>query len=173
MKIAFLASPRPAAQEALEQFVSRYAQNTVSDADYVVTIGGDGTTLKALHTLLDGSAKPVFPMRTKGSIGFLCNPLQFSDLMNRMSNATPVDLPVLQADVARLGGQRTTVFAINEIVLTRQRLQQGRFKLTVDGESSTATIAGDGLALVTPLGARAITNRFAVRVCHSAHIFWR
>ncbi|MEI2297432.1 ATP-NAD kinase [Ensifer sp. MJa1] len=152
MKITFLASPRPAAQEALEQFVCRYGQSSVSGADYVVAIGGDGTALKALHALLEGSAKPVFPMRTQGSIGSLCNPLQLSDLMDRLIKAIPVDLPVLQADVERLGGERTTVFAINEIVLTRQRLQQARFKLTVDGGSAPATIAGDGLALVTPLG---------------------
>ena len=152
MKIAFLASPRPGAQEVLEQFVSRYGQRTISDADYVITIGGDGTALKALHALLDVSKKPVFPMRTQGSIGFLCNPLQISGLVDRLTNATPIDLPVLQADVERLGGQRKTVFAINEIVLLRQRLQQVCFKLTVDEGSATATIAGDGLALATPLG---------------------
>lgn len=63
-------------------------------------------------------------MRTKGSIGFLCNPLQLSDLVNRMSNAIPLDLPV-RADVTRLGGQRTTVFAINEIVLIYSACNRG------------------------------------------------
>ncbi len=137
----------------LGQFVSRYGQCTIADADYVVTVGGDGTALKALHAQLDvAKKKTVFAMRTQGSIGFLCNPLQISDLVDRLTNAIPVDLPVLQADVERVEGQRQTLFAINEIVLFRQRLQQGRFNLTVHGEKTTTTIAGDGLALATPLG---------------------
>ncbi|RAS08294.1 NAD(+)/NADH kinase [Ensifer adhaerens] len=152
MKIAFLASPRPGAQEALEELVRQYGQSTIAEADYVITLGGDGTFLKALHALLNVAVKPVFPMRTHGSIGFLCNPLRMSDLGDRLYSAVQIELPVLQATVERVDGQQETLFAINEIVLVRQRLQQARFKLTVDDGNATMTLAGDGLALVTPIG---------------------
>ena len=49
MKIAFDASPRPAAQRALEKLVGRYGQCTVAEADCVISLGGDGTVLRVLH----------------------------------------------------------------------------------------------------------------------------
>ena len=48
MKIAFLALLKPAAQY-FSELVSAYGQSDLSDADYIVAIGGDGTVLKALH----------------------------------------------------------------------------------------------------------------------------
>lgn len=152
MKIAFDASPRPAAQRALEKLVGRYGQCTVAEADCVISLGGDGTVLRVLHSLLGATTKPVFPMRTQGSTGFICNPLRMSGVADRLAKAVRLDVPVLQADVEQVGGQHKTLFAINEIVLFRQRLQQGRFKLTAGEGRAEATIAGDGLALVTPIG---------------------
>ncbi|WP_234838280.1 diacylglycerol kinase catalytic domain-containing protein [Sinorhizobium medicae] len=63
MKIAFRASPKPGAQRALHELSSRYGQTPAAEADFIVTLGGDGTALEALHEALAMPAKPVFAMR--------------------------------------------------------------------------------------------------------------
>jgi hypothetical protein len=40
MKIAFLAFAKPAACQALSKLVRRYGQSDLSDADYLLAIGG-------------------------------------------------------------------------------------------------------------------------------------
>ncbi|MEY9626341.1 NAD(+)/NADH kinase [Sinorhizobium fredii] len=155
MKIAFLASPRLAAQGALKELVGRYGQTAAADADCIATVGGDGTALKALHTVLPMQAKPVFAMRTEGSVGFLCNPLRTHGLIERLHSAVSVELPVLQAEVEQTEGQRRALFGINEIVLIRQRLQEAKLHVAVDGRQDPMVITGDGLMLATPLGSRA------------------
>jgi NAD+ kinase len=49
--------------------VQRYGQSDLSDADYIVAIGGDGTVLKALHAALLTARKAVFAMRAAGRWG--------------------------------------------------------------------------------------------------------
>ena len=44
MKIAFLASPKSTAQQVLEDLTMWYGQCDICDADYAVTVGGDGHT---------------------------------------------------------------------------------------------------------------------------------
>lgn len=171
MKIAFLASPRPAVQDALKELAGRYGQTAVADADYIVTVGGDGTALKALHAVLPMPAKPVFAMRTEGSVGFLGNPLQIHGLIERLHSAVSVDLPVLQAEVEQTGGQRRALFGINEIVLIRQRLQEARLHVAVDGGEDPMVITGDGLVLATPLGSTAYNRSLGgPRLPHSSSL---
>lgn len=155
MKIAFLASPRPAAQAALEELTGRYGQTAAADADCIVTIGGDGTALKALHAVLSMPAKPVFAMRTESSVGFLCNPLRTNGLAERLRSTVRLELPVLQAELEETGGVRRVLFGINEIVLVRQLFQEARLDVAVDGEGDPMVITGDGLKLATPLGSTA------------------
>jgi NAD kinase len=90
MKIAFLASPKPEAAHALQELTRRYGQSDLADADYVVTIGGDGTALKALHGALALPETPVFAMRVAGSVGALANRLEFAGLHQRLRNARHV-----------------------------------------------------------------------------------
>lgn len=163
MKIAFLASPRPAAQRVLKLLIKRYGQSAMANADYVVTVGGDGTALKALHGMLPGSPVPVFAMRSKGSLGYLCNPLQVDGLAERLQKAVQLDLPVLQAETLLLEGQRQRHFGVSEIVLFRQRLQQARFTVIADGRE-LAEIKGDGLILATPVGSTGY-NRSVLGPC--------
>src|SRR6516165_12549631 len=100
-----------------------YGQCSICDADYVVTIGGDGTTLKALHAVLPFSEKPVFSMRLGGSIGYLGNRFDLANLRDRLTNAGKIFIRPLKAEVQDVSGRFATVFGINEIVLTPQRLE--------------------------------------------------
>ena len=105
MKIAFFASARPAAQTALEELTDRYGQTALPDADYIVAIGGDGTTLKVLQATLSMSPKPVFAMRTQGSVGFLANALHTDDLIERLRSGRTTTLHPLRADIEQTCGR--------------------------------------------------------------------
>ena len=80
MRICFVASSRPAAQDIVGQLINRYGQCELPNADYVVVVGGDGTLLKTLHATLTTPDKPVFGMRLEGSLGFLTNRVDLSGL---------------------------------------------------------------------------------------------
>ena len=150
MKIAFVASPKQAAQEALRQLTMRYGQCGVSDADCVVALGGDGTALKALHAVMAAGRQPVYAMRLTGSLGFLANPFALDDVPERLHLARQLKLYPVKAEV-EYGAGSATVFAINEIVLMRQRLQAAKLSVQA-GSDRLALLIGDGLLVATPVG---------------------
>lgn len=152
MKISFRASPKPGAQRALHELSTRYGQTPAAEADFIVTLGGDGTALEALHEALAMPAKPVFAMRTDGSVGSFCNSFRTHDLTDRLHAASRVQLPVLQAEIEQAGGRSRVLFAINEIVLERQVFQQAGLSVAVRGKGDPMNINGDGLVLTTPIG---------------------
>ena len=171
MKIAFIASPKNAAQDALRQLMARYGQCDTSDADYVVSIGGDGTALKALHAVMAGARQPVFAMRIVDSLGFLANPLQVQDLPERLCTARRLTLCPLEVTVEH-EADSTTVFAINEIVLLRQRLQAAKLCATA-GSDHFATLIGDGLLVTTPIGSSGYNRSVGGPVCRTIRHCWR
>jgi NAD+ kinase len=125
---------------------------TFSQADYVVAIGGDGTALRALHAVLLTARKPVFAMRAAGSLGLLANRFELAGLPQRLQMARTVTLHPLKADAEHAGGASTTVLAINEIVLMRQRLQAAKLRVAAAGGACLAPLVGDGLLVATPIG---------------------
>jgi NAD+ kinase len=160
MKIAFLSSPRAAAQRALKDLTDRYGQATPEDAEYIVSVGGDGTALRALQATLPIPAKPVFAMRTEASVGILANPLHLTNLRRRLRSAAALTLHPIRADIEQTDGQCRSVFAINEIVLIRQRLQTAKLRYEIQGQQAPTLITGDGLMMVTPLGSTAYNRGF-------------
>ena len=85
MKIHFTGSSKPAAQHTVQQLIDRYGQNDLADATYVVAIGGDGTALNALRSVMARPATAVFAMRLPGSVGALANVLSLTDLPERLT----------------------------------------------------------------------------------------
>jgi NAD+ kinase len=152
MKIAFLSSPKPTAQQMVEYLTMWYGQCGICDAEYVVTVGGDGTTLKALHAVLPFAEKPVFSMRLGGSIGFLGNRFDLANLRDRLKSARKIFIRPLKAEVQDVSGRGTTIFGINEIVLTRQRLGAAKLSVTLNGTKQPIDVIGDGLLIATPIG---------------------
>ena len=161
MKIAFLASPKPAAQETLRQFTARYGQADIAAADYLVSIGGDGTALKALRTAMLGSRQPVYAMRLAGSVGFLANEPELADLPGRMQSARKVMLRPLVAEAGDVRGAIRTVYGIKDVVLIRERLQAAKLRLTIQGREPGLRLSGDGLLVATAIGSTGY-NRSAV-----------
>jgi NAD+ kinase len=152
MKIHFTGSAKPAAQHTVQQLIDRYGQNDLADATYVVAIGGDGTALNALRSVMARPATAVFAMRLPGSVGALANGLSLTDLPERLTSAKPVTLRPLKAEIERLNGEVTATFGFNEIVVSRMRLQVAKLSVRVADTDRFQKIAGDGLMVVTPIG---------------------
>ena len=58
MKLHFVASSAPAAQEYLSDLLERHGQVPIEEADVVVALGGDGLMLDVLHRLLRHGLSP-------------------------------------------------------------------------------------------------------------------
>lgn len=126
----------------------------VASSDLLLAVGGDGTTLAALHAGADAS-RPVLGVAA-GSIGILTS-VYIDDLSTALEqvaegNWTPRSLPALDI-TARTGEVQT---AINDFAVIRDGTGQVITAITVDDELYVRT-AGDGLVVATPLGSSAYT----------------
>lgn len=123
------------------------------DCDLVLALGGDGTTLVALHV---GAAvsRPVMGVAC-GSVGALTS-VKAADAgwaLERVTEGrfTPVPVPALEIEWAGGGG-----VAINDLVVIRDGPGQVLVSITVD-DVLYARLAGDGLVVATALGSSAYT----------------
>jgi NAD+ kinase len=152
-RIAFVASPMPEAQEALDRLVQQYGNVAPDAADVVVALGGDGLMLQSLHRLMS-SGKPIYGMH-RGTVGFLMNDYRAEDLHERLAEAqVTVIHPLLMC--ARDGEGRTHKhYAINEVSVFRQSHQAARLRILVDGQVRLPELVADGVLVSTPAGSTA------------------
>jgi NAD+ kinase len=126
----------------------------VASCDLVVSLGGDGTTLAALHAAAPVS-RPVLGVAC-GSIGVLtsvtADHLSWALDQVAADEWTPRALPGL--DIV-LGAGDATV-AMNDFVAIRDGAGQVITSITIDGELYVRA-AGDGVVVATPLGSTAYT----------------
>lgn len=161
-RLAVLASPAAAAQTALEELSRTRTWVPLEQADVLVTVGGDGTLLHALHLLASaGRQVPVFGLH-RGTTGFLLNPWQDGEsLESRLATALPERVVPLSLAVTGPDGRvQPPVLAYNEVALRRMSSQSARLRLRVDGVVRLPQLVGDGLIVATPAGSTAY-NRSA------------
>ena len=149
MKLAFTASARPEAQDALRRLRHAYGDVGEANAEIVVALGGDGHMLETLRRRL-GDKKPVYGMH-RGTIGFLMNEYGETDLIERLAKALPVRVRPL---VARCETARGVVEerAFNEVSLIRQTAQSAKLRILIDGAERMAELLCDGILVATPAG---------------------
>jgi NAD+ kinase len=152
MKLAFTASARPEAQEALRRLRHIYGESGEADADVIVALGGDGLMLETLRKRLKDK-RPVYGMN-RGTVGFLMNDYNEADLPERLRKAEQVRIRPL---VARCETTRGIVEerAFNEVSLIRQTAQSARLRIIVDGAERMAELLCDGVMVATPAGSTA------------------
>lgn len=124
-----------------------------ADCDLVIALGGDGTTLAALHAAAPHD-RPVLGVAC-GSLGAL-TAVTADRLAAALDHVSARDwharrLPGLA--VAYDGGRMT---ALNDLVLVRRGAGQVMIEITLGGERFIR-YAGDGLVVATPLGSTAYT----------------
>jgi NAD+ kinase len=162
-RLAVLASPAAAAQAALAELSSTHDWVPLEEADGLVTVGGDGTLLHALHALVAaGRDVPVFGLH-RGTTGFLLNGWQGAgqDLGERIAAASAERIVPLSTVATGADGTREAPqLAFNEVSLRRTSSQSARLRLLVDGVERLPQLVGDGLIVATAAGSTAY-NRSA------------
>jgi NAD+ kinase len=152
-RLAFVASDRPEAREALARLRDLYGEAGEDSADVIVALGGDGFMLETLHRTLR-SGKPIYGMN-RGSVGFLMNDYQEKGLAERIAAAElSVIHPLAMTAVDRRGG-RHEALAINEVALFRQTYQTAKLRVTIDGKERLKELLCDGILVSTPAGSTA------------------
>jgi NAD+ kinase len=154
MKLAFTASARPEAQDALRRLRHVYGDCGPAEAEVIVALGGDGHMLETLRQRLKDKT-PVYGMH-RGTIGFLMNDYAEEGLIERLEKAEPVRIRPLVARFETLGGGPTvTERAFNEVSLWRQSAQTARLRISVDGAVRMPELHCDGVMVATPAGSTA------------------
>jgi len=126
----------------------------VADCDLVLALGGDGTTLHALHAAAK-AGRPVLGVAC-GSLGALtATPAEdLADALDRVARGewSPHSLPGLRVT----GDGDLDRAAINDVVVVRKGAGQVIVEIQVDGQVFVR-YAGDGIVVATPAGSSAYT----------------
>lgn len=152
-RIAFSASKRPEAQEALRRLTQKYGQVEEDKADVIVALGGDGAMLDAMRRRFEDH-KPVYGMN-RGTVGFLMNEYSEDDLLDRIDRAERATVRPLRMNVTDIHGEHFQRLAINEVSLFRQTSQTAKLRIIVDGKERMSELSCDGVMVATPAGSTA------------------
>ncbi len=153
MKIAFLASETPKAQQSLQQLIKNHGQHEPLAADVMVVLGGDGFMLQCLHQYMHHGI-PVFGLR-RGTVGFLMNDYADNDLLERIQAAQETVLHPLLMKATNISGDVVESLAINEVSLLRQTKQSAHIEIKINDQTKIETLVGDGVMVATPAGSTA------------------
>ncbi len=152
LNICFLASNSNDAKSAAKKLKKMYSGVSPLDADVIVALGGDGFALSTLHKYMEKNI-PIFGMNC-GTVGFLMNNYNESNLVERLQKAKEVSLQPLKM-LATKNGKKRTAIAINEISLLRETRQAAKIRISVDGIERIEELICDGVLLSTPAGSTA------------------
>ena len=125
-----------------------------ADCELLVAVGGDGTTLAALHEGAAGS-RPVLGIAC-GSVGALTSVAadEAPSALDAVAEGGWAPLELAGLEVTWSGGPAAV--AINDFAVIRAGSGQVQVSVSVD-DVLYATLAGDGLVVATPLGSSAYT----------------
>ncbi len=156
MKIYFHSSEAQDSKKNKESLIEKYGQaESLKDADVVVVLGGDGTMLETLHAALrSGTDLPVYGLNC-GSVGFLLNPYEEENLVERIKAATPTKIHPLRMKTVSENGEEAEAIAFNEVSLMRQRRQASKLKVTVNDVVRLEELICDGIIVASPAGSTA------------------
>jgi NAD+ kinase len=152
-RVAFVAADAQAARDALTVLTERYGQHEPENADVIVALGGDGFMLEAVNTYMQLKI-PFFGMH-RGTVGFLMNRYDDSDLMERLGQTTEQTLYPLRMKTLDAAGNRYEALATNEVSMLRQTRQAAKIKIFVDGRERMSELICDGALVSTPAGSSA------------------
>ena len=154
-KLALAASPTDAAQDAARQLQATRDFVDIDEADMVIALGGDGFMLQTLHQMLEGKRiLPVFGMNL-GTVGFLMNDWNLDGLDERLLRARSIKVNPLSMRATTVGGEVSTMAAINEVSLLRETRQTAWVEVSVNDRVVISELVCDGALVATPAGSTA------------------
>ncbi|MEM9879034.1 MAG: NAD kinase [Pseudomonadota bacterium] len=151
--LAFISSQTAPAEAARDELVKHYEEASLTDADVVIVLGGDGFMLEMLHSSIPAST-PIFGMN-RGTVGFLMNEFLVEDLQHRLTRAVPQTLYPLRMTAHKIGGGSTVSHAFNEVSLLRETRQAAKLQVDIDGKTRLEELVCDGVLVATPAGSSA------------------
>lgn len=152
-KLHFVPAETSEACDSFNRLKKKYGQVDLDKADCVVVLGGDGSLLHSLHTVLD-QKMPVYGMNC-GSLGFLLNEYDEQDLLGRINKSHTVTLSPLSMVAYDKNGKEYEALAFNEVSLFRDRRQTAKLRVYVDGVIRLSELVCDGALVTTPAGSTA------------------
>jgi NAD+ kinase len=152
-RLAFVASDRPEAIEAMARLTSLYGAVGEDEADVVVALGGDGFMLETLHRNL-AKRRPIYGMN-RGSVGFLMNDYREDQLIERIAAAEKAIIHPLSMTAVDSQGERHNALAINDVSLLRETRQTAKLRIIIDGRPRLEELICDGALVSTPAGSTA------------------
>jgi len=152
-QFAFVAAATDEAQDALQRLQKTYGAVDPENADIVVALGGDGFMLETLHRFMR-QEMPIFGMNC-GTVGFLMNRYDESDLPERLASAHKERLHPLLMVAKTAQGKTARAHAINEVSLLRETRQAAKIGIRVDGVVRLKELICDGVLVATPAGSTA------------------
>jgi NAD+ kinase len=154
-KLALLASPTEAAQEASRRLAAIFSFVPLAQADTIIALGGDGFMLQTLHAMLENHRTvPIFGMNL-GTVGFLMNEWRLDGLDLRLDRAKAFKVNPLRMHATTVSGEQVTLPAINEVSLLRETRQTAWLELSVDNRVVIPELVCDGALVATPAGSTA------------------
>lgn len=135
------------------------SERPVASADLVVSLGGDGTMLRAVR-LVDGAAVPLLGVNL-GVLGYLTeiDPPALTDALARIVAGPAAGRwhldERMMLEISAAGGVEGTWRALNEVVVEKHESGHTiRLLASIGGEPFTS-YAADGLIVATPTGSTA------------------
>ena len=153
MKFYFDSSSSDEAVNAKDQYIKKYNQSKIEDADILVPIGGDGFLLKSLHDYKKYN-KPFYGINY-GSIGFLMNTKSDEDLEKIVLSTQKILLKPLNMKAINIEGNEFKSIAFNEVSMMRQSHQAAKISIEINNVKRMNELICDGVMVSTAAGSTA------------------
>ena len=140
-------------KESSNGIQSAYKFFSLSEADAIVVLGGDGFMLDILKQYQDLDL-PFYGIN-KGTVGFLMNQNQNENLLNKLNQAEETIIHPLKMHAKKIDGSEEDHLAINEISILRSGSQAAKLKIVVDNLVRLEELVCDGALVSTPAGSTA------------------
>ena len=149
----FIADNTEDAKNSLKTIKKKYQLFSLSEADIIVVLGGDGFMLDILkkHQNLN---LPFYGIN-QGTVGFLMNQKQDENLLNKLNEAEETVIHPLKMHAKKLDGTIEHYLAVNEISILRSGSQAAKLKIIVDDLVRLEELVCDGALVSTPAGSTA------------------
>ena len=140
-------------KESSNGIQSTYKFFSLSEADAIIVLGGDGFMLDILKQYQDLDL-PFYGIN-KGTVGFLMNQNQNENLLSKLNQAEETIIYPLKMHAKKIDGSEEDHLAINEISILRSGSQAAKLKIVVDNLVRLEELVCDGALVSTPAGSTA------------------
>lgn len=134
--------------------------------DLVLSIGGDGTLLEAVHQY---GIEPSYVGIHTGHLGFYADwrPEELDEFVERLMNDEPLiaEYPTVQCRISTRDGKQYEKWALNEMVLRNANLSTLVSCVYINGDE-LETFRGDGLIVSSPSGSTAYNKAVDGAIVH-------